>query len=208
MRRFRISGFLAAGLPLLLVATLLTVAVWPVTMAWLGIPLAQGRWFADLYSLLATSDAFALGLDPYRPNPLDPLHAPHWYTDWWFWLHDIGLTRSDASWLGLAGNLLFLAATVVLLRPAGGGEILVGWLLVASPAVLLGLNRANPDLVIVALFALAAGLLFFLSFHATTYYLLRIHFLPLVVCLTAFMPMERIPAWWARRRRRVLATTR
>lgn len=48
--------------------------------------------------------------------------------------------------------------------------------------------------------ALAAGLLFFLSFHATTYYLLRIHFLPLVVCLTAFMPMERIPAWWARRR--------
>jgi len=159
MRRLRIPGVLAAGLPLLLVATLLTVAVWPVTMAWLGIPLAQGRWFADLYSLLATSDAFALGLDPYRPNPLDPLHAPHWYTDWWFWLHDIGLTRGDASWLGLAGNLLFLVATVVLLRPAGGGEILVGWLLVASPAVLLGLNRANPDLVIVALFSLAAGLL-------------------------------------------------
>ena len=40
--------------------------------------------------------------------------------------------------------------------------------------------------------ALAAGLLFFLGFHASTYYLLRIHFLPLVVCLFAFMPLERI----------------
>ncbi len=49
--------------------------------------------------------------------------------------------------------------------------------------------------------ALFFGLAFFLAFHLTTYYLLRIHFLPLVVCLTAFMPMERIPAWWARRRR-------
>ena len=48
--------------------------------------------------------------------------------------------------------------------------------------------------------ALRLGLAFFLVFHASTYYLLRIHFLPLVVCLTAFMPMERIPAWWARRR--------
>ncbi|HRC40907.1 hypothetical protein [Nostocoides sp.] len=48
--------------------------------------------------------------------------------------------------------------------------------------------------------ALLLGLGFFLGFHASTYYLLRIHFLPLVVCLTAFMPMERIPAWWARRR--------
>lgn len=147
------------ALLLLLVATLVTVGVWPVTMAWLGVPLAQGRWFADLYSLLATSDAFALGLDPYQPNPLDPLHAPHWYTDWWFWLHDIGLTRSDASWLGLAGNLLFLVATVMLLRPASGGEVLTGWLLVSSPAVLLGINRANPDLVMVALFALTAGML-------------------------------------------------
>ncbi len=147
------------ALPLLLVATLATVAIWPVTMAWLGIPLAEGRWFADLYSLLATSDAFAMGLDPYQPNPLDPLHAPHWYTDWWFWLHDIGITRNDASWLGLLGNLFFIVTAVMLLRPTDGGEALSGWLLVGSPAVLLGLNRANPDLVIVALFALTAGLL-------------------------------------------------
>lgn len=48
--------------------------------------------------------------------------------------------------------------------------------------------------------ALAAGLLFFLGFHLSTFYLLRIHFLPLVVCLTAFMPVERLPGWWASRR--------
>jgi len=48
--------------------------------------------------------------------------------------------------------------------------------------------------------ALAAGLLFFLGFHASTYYLLRIHFLPLVVCLFAFMPLERIAPYVASRR--------
>ncbi len=48
--------------------------------------------------------------------------------------------------------------------------------------------------------ALAAGLLFFLGFHLSTFYLLRIHFLPLVVCLAAFMPVERLPGWWAGRR--------
>lgn len=75
-----------------------------------------------------------------------------------------------------------------------------------------GLTHALQWLILVAEFcsplllwargrALQLGLAFFLAFHVSTYYLLRIHFLPLVVCLTAFMPMERIPAWWARRRR-------
>jgi len=159
MRWLQVSSISTAGVPLLMVATLVTAAIWPITMVWLGVGLAQGRWFADLYSLLATSDAFAMGLDPYRPNPLDPLHAPHWYTDWWFWLHDFGLTRDDAFWLGLLGNTIFVVAVIVLLRPVSGREALAGWLLVGSPAVLLGFNRANPDLVIVALFALTAGLL-------------------------------------------------
>lgn len=74
--------------------------------------------------------------------------------------------------------------------------------------LILGAEFLSPVMLWLRGRALAAVLVFFLGFHASTYYLLRIHFLPLVVCLTAFMPMERIPAWWARRRRRVPAATR
>ena len=40
---------------------------------------------------------------------------------------------------------------------------------------------------------LAAGLLFFGCFHLFTWLAIRIHFLPTVVCLLAFVPLERIP---------------
>lgn len=51
--------------------------------------------------------------------------------------------------------------------------------------------------------ALAVG--GFLSFHLVTFLLLGIHFLPTVVCWTAFAPLERLPAW-ARRRAAALRT--
>lgn len=48
--------------------------------------------------------------------------------------------------------------------------------------------------------ALTVAVLGLFGFHLTTFYLLRIHFLPLVVCLFAFLPLERIgPALAARR---------
>jgi hypothetical protein len=40
--------------------------------------------------------------------------------------------------------------------------------------------------------ALAAALLFWACFHLGTYLTLGIHFLPTVVCLLAFVPLERV----------------
>ena len=40
--------------------------------------------------------------------------------------------------------------------------------------------------------ALGAALLFWAGFHLSTYLMLRIHFLPLVVCLLSFLPLERL----------------
>ena len=59
--------------------------------------------------------------------------------------------------------------------------------------------------------ALAAGLVFFAGFHLSTYFLLKIHFLPLVVCLFSFLPLERLPHPWqvlARLRRAVTGRPR
>jgi hypothetical protein len=46
---------------------------------------------------------------------------------------------------------------------------------------------------------LYAALLFWAGFHLSTYLLLKIHFLPLVVCLLSFLPLERLGPWLARR---------
>jgi hypothetical protein len=55
--------------------------------------------------------------------------------------------------------------------------------------------------------ALYAVLLFWAGFHLSTYFLLKIHFLPLVVCLLSFLPLERLPHP-ARLRRAVTARPR
>lgn len=46
---------------------------------------------------------------------------------------------------------------------------------------------------------LAAALAFWLGFHLFTYLCIGIHFLPTVVCLTAFAPWEKARAWVAAR---------
>lgn len=123
--------------------------VWlrPGILAPWGIPLLDGRWFADLRTLLVISDAHAAG----RTTLL-------WYSDWWYRLHDFGLGAADTTWLGLAGGAAFLLAAFALLQPRNLPEAAYGWLVICSPPVLLGFNRANIDLPIVAALALAGRL--------------------------------------------------
>jgi hypothetical protein len=148
-----------AGFAGALIVTYGVIVFWPGVMTFFGLPLPFGHWFVDLHSVLASSDALAAGLDPYRPNPLDILHATHWYSHWWFWLHDLGLTRADTSWLGKVLGAGFLAATIWVVRPGNFLEMLLAWALACSPAVVLGFNRANSDfLIYIVLAALAWAL--------------------------------------------------
>lgn len=134
-----------------IVATLgLYTLVWlrPELMEPWGIPILNGAWFADLHTLLVTSDAHAAGLGTLL-----------WYSDWWYHLHDLGLDAADTRWLGLVCGAGFLGAVFLLLRPGNFREALYGWLVVCSPPVLLGFNRANVDLPIIAGLILAGWLL-------------------------------------------------
>lgn len=72
-----------------------------------------------------------------------------------------------------------------------GGQWFVLVMELASPALLWLRGRGRH-----AFLALLGG------FHLMTAYLLHIHFLPLVVCLAAFLPLERIRPWATRRRER------
>ncbi len=116
-------------------------------------------WFADSYAVLAAVDAHRAGIDAIKSNPLDILHRPHSYTDWWYALAPIGLTRNDNFLVGAAWVIAFLTVTWLTVRPTTLRGALYCTLLVLSPPVLLAVNRANNDLVIFILLGLAALML-------------------------------------------------
>eukprot|EP01035_Chromulina_nebulosa_P067703 gene67703-92757_t len=74
-------------------------------------------WFADSYAVLAAVDAQRAGIDAITSNPLDLLHRPHSYTDWWYALGPTGLTRDDNFLVGAAWVLAFLVVTWLTVRP-------------------------------------------------------------------------------------------
>ena len=119
----------------------------PVWLRHVGIIQYKG-WFLDAFALLASSDAAALGLDPYAPNPLDYFHRAHVYSHWWLHLHDLGLTRADVVWVGAGLGAGFLLTALWRLRPASPGQFLWYLAVLCSSPVILGVDRANNDLVI------------------------------------------------------------
>ncbi len=124
-------------------------AVWVAT----GIGEAN-RPFMDLYGILAACDALRAGVDPFLPNNFDPYHRPHHYTEWWFGLGHLGLTRADTLWLGYTLLVVTLVAAVAIVRPRTGREGWALFLLLVSPAFLLAVNRTNNDLVVFVLICL------------------------------------------------------
>lgn len=150
----RWRGLLIAGLLLALTG----LALVPRLGGWIGLP-DFGRWFLDSYAVLAAVETVQAGEDSLQPMTRDIFHRPHCYTDWWFALRHLGLGRADNFPVGGAWVLAFAFAAFTLLRPNSGREFTWYLLLLLSPPVLLALNRANNDLVIFALLAIAAGAL-------------------------------------------------
>lgn len=147
--------------PVLLLAAIcmlgwLACALMPRLLLALGIT-DYGQWYLDSYAVLAASDAVRAGVSPDGANPLDPLLRNHKYSDWWFGLRWLGLTRESNFLLGTSWVAAFAVAAWLTLRPRNFRE--AGWLavLLLSPPVLLGINRANNDLVIFALLAVCGS---------------------------------------------------
>ncbi len=87
------------------------------------------------------------------------LHRPHVYSDWWYGLQHLGLTRHQNFFVGGAWVVAFFLSAFVLLRVRRWSEVFISLAVLASPPVLLGMYRANNDLVIFALLAVAVLLL-------------------------------------------------
>jgi hypothetical protein len=115
-----------------------------------------GYWFLDSYAVLAASDTAKAGGDVSQPMQMDILHRAHVYSDWWLLLGRIGLTRKDNFLVGLTWVVSFLAVAFLCLKPRSWRQATWYTLLMLSPPVLMGIFRANADLVIFTLLAAVA----------------------------------------------------
>lgn len=113
--------------------------------------------YLDSHAILAAGDAARAGMDPWRPNPLDTFGRPHCYSSWWLVTGQLGLSRADNTWIGPLWQVSFLAAAVIVLRPMTVRGMIVAATALFSPPVILGVSRANNDLLIFTV--LVAGLL-------------------------------------------------
>lgn len=146
---------------------LLTAAVWAACFAaptvWDLTGIGEGdKPFLDLRNLTVAAETAHRGLDPYAKNPLDPYNRPHGYSGWWLLLGDLGIDHTDTAWLGMVILLLTLGAGVCQVRPVSSREGILLLLVLASPPILMAVNRVNHDLLV---FVIMVGALFCLR-HA------------------------------------------
>lgn len=92
---------------------------------------------------------------------------------------------------GWANSAIFTWAFVR--RGTGLADLMLNapWMVRASQWTLLAAETLSPLLLFVRTRLVYAGVAFFAAFHLATWLLIRIHFLPVVVCLGAFLPIER-----------------
>ena len=107
--------------------------------------------FADTIALLAAIDCSKQGININEENPCDPWSRPLGYGTAVLYLGKVGLDISDSYWLGWSIVVLFWIFALLATRPSNfiqAGLILV---VLVSPAVMLGAERANIDLFIFCL---------------------------------------------------------
>jgi hypothetical protein len=129
--------------------------------AWgrLGVPPEGTRnnlWFADLRNVTTAWECARHGIAVLPRNPCDPWQRAANYPRLWLFPSFLGLGEGSTFALGLVLAALFLVAALAVI-PRGAG-LRAGTLYAAalcSPAVMLGVQRGNVDLLLFVLIVLA-----------------------------------------------------
>ena len=122
-----------------------------------GVPELEPE-FADMYIILAASDGYRMGIDVFRDNLLDPFGRQYVYSRIWLWIGYTGLSLKDNDLLGLLLAFTFIFSAVMLLKVGNFLEFVLSALLLLSPAVMLGIERGNCDLILFAILGCAGNL--------------------------------------------------
>jgi hypothetical protein len=124
------------------------------TWAMWGLPVGMQR-FLDLRVIMEGADAYQQGLDPMDTNPTDINQRPVNYPRVWHLLYRLGLDRTDTTWVGLVLWGASLAGLVLVIPPQSLPRTLCLLAAFFSPAIMLGYERGNTDLLVFALLAVA-----------------------------------------------------
>lgn len=111
--------------------------------------------FADLRVITGGAESYKQGYDPMIYNPGDPWQRKLNYPRVWQSLYSWGVDQSYTTPLGLAMILLFLVGVYLFLPRLENLDTILVFLALISPAVLLGVERGNIDLIMFFLLALA-----------------------------------------------------
>jgi len=111
--------------------------------------------FLDMAAVTAAIEGHGDGLNVLVANPYDPLERVHIYSPLWLLGAEVGLTRLDTSWIAALSIISYLALTVYIIRAGNWVASTVTVLFLLSPALLLGMERANTDLIAYGLIVLA-----------------------------------------------------
>lgn len=126
-------------------------------VAWLGVPPMQPAG-VDACTISGASVALERGLDPMVQNPGDVLGRPLNYPRVWLLLARLGLRPEHTPWLLAAFVAAFAAGAAALARlvPSRSSALLLA-VAMWSPAVWLGLERGNCDVMVFGLVAVAVA---------------------------------------------------
>jgi hypothetical protein len=120
----------------------------------LGVPHLSPS-FLDMHTITAGWECTRRGLALVPVDPCDPLHRPMNYPRLWMAPAFLGIGQGATVALGVGVVVLFLAAVFAVAGPLHRFEGLVYAAALLSPAVMLGVERGNVDLVVFTLLALA-----------------------------------------------------
>jgi hypothetical protein len=128
------------------------------TWALWGIP-QEHLDFADLRIVAGGSESASEGFDPLVENPRDPWGRPMNYPRVWTWLRFVGFGQQHVGPVGIAMAFVFLIGVVIAVPKSDGVGTALTMAALLSPAVMLGLERANIDLLMFFLVAVSLAML-------------------------------------------------
>jgi hypothetical protein len=128
------------------------------TWALWGIHPGGSQFFFDFRLIPGTMDTLRMGLDPTVANPGDPDGRIFNYPRIWYLLALTGLSQDDTLWIGILTIVLFFIGAILFPAKLGKPAALLMLLVLFSPAAMMLYERANVDLAIFFLCALAVVL--------------------------------------------------
>jgi hypothetical protein len=112
-------------------------------------------YFFDMHALTDHVACAKQGFNPYELNTCDPL-LPFNYPPIWLWLSHLGIDGTDSAWISILMTVATLAVLVKLLKGRSIGDGVFASLAILSPSMMMGVERGNIDLLILAMVGGAA----------------------------------------------------